>query len=257
MRLSVQEATLGNISAEYPHRQVFVAPSLGWEFAGRYQQSWIDTSSIIEIRTDGMFIADAFWARGIRHQAVGNVREEEGWLVLEVDPRQEHISWLKSRYWPVVVEGDAFLLSDLDIERMCNAVNSGWEPSNSPRRFLKRTQGEMRSDPGPPLLPEADRGKLLSEPVVATLVAVRNPGHPSAGANTRVEFVCDKGEVQGLWPGMEIYASEPLCPWFFRGGRITSVECERAEGYLSWHSAANPQPEPGWKITTRKPVLAR
>lgn len=210
---------------------------------------------VLEMRPDGAFVSD--WITDTtygRGQVIGEFRVENDWLYLITSDGMDR-GRLQDRYALVGIDGDDYLVGERSLDNLCNHLNEGWAESPGPRNTLRRTRGFPATPPGPPKLPESHHSKLLQAPISTTLTAVSKSANTSKPS--RVEFHCDRGADQGLWVGMKVFVEAPLCGPFFMGGRLTAVACDRSEGFLFWPSVGEPQPEPGWKIATRKPVLAR
>lgn len=131
--------------------------------------------------------------------------------------------------------GRIYLLYESDLENFANAVNLGIEPRatlisndySSPwyGSFYLRSGDEHKKVRGSPPLPEPWRSFLLSGPVTATVISIRES--KQSEVHTAVTATIDKGSRDGLKVGMRLLTrDENPSPW--GGTKVISVGEETA-----------------------------
>ena len=117
-----------------------------------------------------------------------------------------------------------YLIPTFRIIDFCNAINSGWEPRNCTHgRFYLRRGDEEKEVSGKPELPKEFMPYLLDKPIGATIVSVKDIRERDRFWNIAT-FVVDKGQNDGLLPGMELHVVRP-----FVVGRVTLTKVEETQ----------------------------
>jgi hypothetical protein len=134
------------------------------------------------------------------------------------------------------------------MERFCIDVNSGAEPRNGGHgRYLLRRGDESRRAGGLPIVPALYAKRLLTEPLVATVIEVLDFRTDEKGV-VRCGLTLDVGSEQGVVLDMPMIAIEPKNPVMLH---VKDVQAKTSRAALVLHGADSMTPKVGWKFTSR------
>ncbi len=122
---------------------------------------------------------------------------------------------------PIVWGERHYLIPADKVVKFANAINAGFEPSESrSRRFLLREGDELKAVLGQPNLPSLYSEYLLKQPIKAEISSIEKSRLED---DTRITTVTlNVGSAQGVKQGMEFYVYSPEN--IFEWARITSVD---------------------------------
>ena len=151
---------------------------------------------------------------------------------------------------PVTWTGRHFLIPVSNMTAFLNHINAGWEPRFE-AKFLLRRGDEKKPVRGKPDLPPNYRTRLLSKPIIATIVDLGDftmyPGWPY---NAR-RITLDVGDGDGVWEGMRFYRKGVAYCW----AEVTRTTADSSEAVLIFNDVRHATA--GWKLSTQGPRYTR
>jgi hypothetical protein len=154
--------------------------------------------------------------------------------------------------FPIAWGDRTYLIPAERIVDFCNRVNDGTEPRKTRWGLdLLRAGDEAKSAEGIPVVPDAFKPYLLSQPIEVKIVGVVGVTERTDVRGRRVnEFslILNRGRKHGLLAGMRLYFVEPKL--FLASVRITKAEDTHCEA-LMMPFDTKLEPRVGWWLTTR------
>jgi len=210
-------------------------------WAGEYRKGLGLGISLILAPKSG-YLYQSYSCMGLHEQNYGYVRESNGRLHLEFRlPKESDV--LADELITVAWGSRAYLIPPDRMVDFCNDVNSG-EGRLFGFHFLRRG-GDANEVKGLPSVPDEFQQYLLASPIEATIIEV------SARTAAKTPVILDCGKKHGLLPGMNLHFVEHCDPLQYAA--VTRVEDERSEAILVRLLEGEPDPQVGWKLSTRCP----
>jgi hypothetical protein len=200
----------------------------------------------LDLRPDGTFRFTWDGCLGNYDEKSGSWCYEDGIVSLDLwsrKPDPVFSSSLPASLRAVTWGDRLYLVADSELIDFCNAVNDGGEPRDLAwGSFFLREEDWSRPATGAPKVPDGYREQLLSAPVRGRLVA---------RIDERSGTV-DRGERDGLRPGMTLYLQRAFDLVSYRVRRVASATCE-VELELGDEVAEGPVSTLLWDDTMRPP----
>src|SRR5947207_285545 len=109
---------------------------------------------------------------------------------------------------------------------------------------------------GFPQVPSEYQPYLLASPVEATITMIGTPVTHAGSCDLKCKdtpVVLDAGATKALRVGMELIVTDPSN--VAESVRITKVEPDHSEGMMTQIGEETRGPKPGWRLSTRLPLL--
>lgn len=189
----------------------------------------------------------------------GNVIEKDGRItfVFAHPNDRKGFDVFATQLVPLVWGERHYLIPADGFIRFANAVNAGFEPSESrSARFLLRDGDELKSAVGLPNIPAPFSEYILKQPIQAAISSIKGSRFDiSKGRGFELSFrittvVLNAGSEQGVKEGMEFYLYSPsnLANW----ATVTRVNKDSSEAEVSQDQTAEKYglPSADWLLST-------
>lgn len=187
------------------------------------------------------------------HGVIAEVTSECIRLIATIDLRLPHEQRMSAEYVPVRWGAWRFMIAVDDMVRFCNEVRDDAEAAPYVAGFLNnRAYENPPSDPFPHV-PARWQPYLIPPDVIATVTSARVEPLDARGWECRLWLTLDKGQLDGILPGMRLFANDND----FRDVEVLSVTNSAATVAYTFYerfSLSYRKPQPGSNYRTRRPT---